>query len=167
MIDTLMQFRLVLRSMNRHYRSVEQRCGVSGAQLWVMAQVGASPGLKVSELAEALAIHQSTASNILEKLADAGLVDRRRIGDDRRVVRIYLTADGTRTLRRAPRPLRGVLQQALLELPTASLRALNRHLGELIRHIAQHRAEDATALLPEAMAVNGRRARGRKPTVAA
>ena len=167
MMETLMQFRLVLRSMRRHYRSVEERCGVSGAQLWVMAQVATSPGVKVGDLAQALGIHQSTVSNILEKLEESGLVERRRVADDRRVVRIFLTTEGNRIVRRAPRPLRGVLQQALLELPTASLKALNRHLGELTAHLARHRADDANALLPDAVAVVGRSPRRTRERVAA
>jgi len=138
MIAVLMQFRLIVRSIRRHYRWVEIKCGVSGAQLWAMAQVDASPGIKVSELARELAIHQSTASNILDKLEQTDLIERRRTAGDQRVVRLYLTPKGRQVVRRAPKPLRGVLQQALIDLPTVSLKSLQRHLAEVTRrmHVA-------------------------------
>ena len=57
------------------------------------------------------------------------------------MVRLYPTARGRRVLERAPKPLRGVLQQGLLGLPDASLRALNRELATLVR--AMHLRERA------------------------
>jgi DNA-binding MarR family transcriptional regulator len=131
--EVLVHFRTVVRAIRRHYQRVEQACGISGAQLWALAQLAEAPGLRVGELAQALAIHQSTASNLLDKLESAGLVSRRRSDEDLRVVRLHLTARGRRVLARAPRPLRGVLQQGLLDLPDASLRTLNRELATLVR----------------------------------
>lgn len=45
---------------------------------------------------------------------------------------LKLTPKGKSALARAPRPLIGVLQQALLDLPEANLGALHKHLGVLI-----------------------------------
>ncbi len=162
MIAVLMQFRVVVRSIKQHYGSVQRQCGVSGAQLWALAQVDASPGLRVGDLANQLAVHQSTASNIVDRLEEARLVARRRVGDDRRVVRVFLTARGATVLRRAPRPLRGVLQQALLDLPTPSLRALRRDLASLLRHLARHGAAATSAPLSDVMLDGDARAAGRR-----
>jgi DNA-binding MarR family transcriptional regulator len=139
--EVLVHFRTVVRAIRRHYQRVEQACGISGAQLWALAHVAESPGLRVGELAHALAIHQSTASNMLDKLESAGLLSRRRSDEDQRVVRLHVTARGRRVLARAPRPLRGVLQQGLHDLPEASLAALNRELATLVR--AMHLRERA------------------------
>jgi DNA-binding MarR family transcriptional regulator len=84
------------------------------------------------ELARALAIHQSTASNLVGRLESLGLLARNRLRDDQRSVELTLTAEGKRALARAPRPLIGVLQQALLDLPENRLDALQEHLGVLI-----------------------------------
>src|SRR3981081_2764965 len=67
MLDVLEQFRVIFKSVRRHYRSVEERSGISGALLWALAQVAANPGSQVGDLARALAIHQSTASNLLAR----------------------------------------------------------------------------------------------------
>jgi MarR family transcriptional regulator, organic hydroperoxide resistance regulator len=128
----LKQFRIVFRSVKRHFQWVEAQCGVSGAQLWALGKVGESPGLKVSELAKALAIHQSTASNMLDRLEQLGLIRRERISSDQRVVHLYLTPKGKKVLASAPQPFQGVLPDALAALPDPVLAALHRHLTTLI-----------------------------------
>ena len=149
MLTVLVQFRLLVRSMRKHYQSVERACGVTGAQLWAMAQIEAAPRMTVGQLARDLAIHQSTASNIVADLERAGLLRRARPREDQRVVRLTLTADGRRVMRRAPRPLRGALQEALMSLPPARLAALNRDLAALIVHIQGPHRGPADELLSQ------------------
>jgi len=132
MLEVLEQFRIIVKSIRRHYQDVERRAGVSGAQLWALAQVADSPGAKVGELARALAIHQSTASNLLRALEAQGLVTRERQGSDQRQVQLFASRKGLQLLKGAPRPLIGVLQQALSELPAARLHALHAELAHVI-----------------------------------
>jgi DNA-binding MarR family transcriptional regulator len=139
MLAALMHFRIVVRTMRSHYKRVERACGVSGAHVWALAQIAAAPGIKVSELAQQLAIHQSTASNMVDKLQKAGLVSRARSSDDRRIVCLHATARGRGVLARAPSPVRGALQQALMQLPLARLAALRDELSSLVREM---RADD-------------------------
>src|SRR5437762_11244155 len=84
MLEVLEQFRVIVKSIKRHYQDVERRAGLKGAQLWALAQVAGSPGSTVGDLARALAIHQSTASNLLRGLETAGLVTRERQHRDQR-----------------------------------------------------------------------------------
>jgi len=138
MLEVLQQFRILIKSIRGHYQQVENRSGVSGAQLWALAHIAGNPGSKVGELARALAIHQSTASNLVGRLESLGLVTRSRVQHDQRSVKLVLTVKGARAVKRAPRPLIGVLQQALSDIPEASLDALNRHLGKLIGAMKNH-----------------------------
>lgn len=132
MLEVLQQFRILIKSIRGHYREVENRSGVSGAQLWALAHIADNPGSKVGELARALAIHQSTASNLVGRLESLGLIARTRLRHDQRSVKLVVTAKGARAVKRAPRPLIGVLQQALSDIPPTSLNALHRHLGKLV-----------------------------------
>lgn len=132
MLEVLEQFRIIVKSIKRHYQDVERRAGLSGAQLWALAQVAETPGAKVGELARALAIHQSTASNLLRALEAQGLVTRERQGHDQRQVKLFASRKGLQLLRGAPRPLIGVLQQALSELPPSRLHALHAELAHVI-----------------------------------
>jgi len=130
-----MKFRLVINSNKRHFKWVEQQTGISGTLVWVLREVGVSPGLRVSELAETMAIHQSTASNLLDKLQERGLIERDRSTDDQRVVRVFLTRSGEALVRRVPQSTRGLMQEALLKLPSASLHSLNRLLEQLLQEM--------------------------------
>lgn len=130
--DVLMLFRVVFRSVQKHSGWVEKQCQVSSAQLWVMWELMVSPGLRVSDLSRAMAIHQSTASNLLDKLEKKDLLRRERGESDHRVVRLYLTPAGLDVMQRAPRPAQGVLMEALGALPDAILEGLGKHLTILV-----------------------------------
>lgn len=132
MLDVLRQFRVVIRSIKRHYQWVERRSGVSGAQLWAMERIAATRGLAPGDLARELAIHPSTASNLLARLEELKLVERRRRHTDQRRVQLYLTERGKAVMAKAPRPLKGVLQQALADMPAAHLATLHKGLDELL-----------------------------------
>ena len=134
-LEVLTKFRLVINSTKRHYTWIEQQTGVNGALVWAMWELHLSPGLKVSEIADAMAIHQSTASNLLDKLQEKGLIKRDRSTDDQRVVRLFLTRAGKAMITRVPHPARGLLQEALFKLPPESLQTLNHLLEQLLREM--------------------------------
>ena len=90
------------------------------------------PGIGVGALARAMSIHQSTASNLVRDLERRGLVTRERRGRDLRHVQLYPSRKGLALLKAAPRPLIGVLQQALSELSAARLAALHTELARVI-----------------------------------
>jgi DNA-binding MarR family transcriptional regulator len=131
MLGVLVQFRDVVRAMRNHYRRVERATGISGACVWAMSELESEPGMRVSELAEQLAVHQSTASNLVERLAASGLIER-RADSDRRVSHLYLTRRGRLALQRAPPPQRGVLQEGLAHLPPPVLARLHKDLDALL-----------------------------------
>ena len=141
--NVLQQLRVVFRSMQAHSRWVEKQCGVSGAQLWAMWELFAEPGLRVSDLSRKLAIHQSTASNMLDKLELKSLIRRDRSGPDQRVVRLYLTAEGTQLLGAAPRPAQGAIIHALQQLGDENIEQLNSNLLQLIAIMDFTKAADA------------------------
>lgn len=132
-VEVLTKFRKVINSNKRQFRQIEQLTGVSGTLVWVLSILRRSPGLRVSELAEIMAIHQSTASNLLDKLQEKNLVERDRSTDDQRVVRLYLTRSGEALVKRVPQPAHGLLQEALYKLPSPALLGLNRLLDQLLQ----------------------------------
>jgi len=146
MVEVLKRFRVLLRSMESHYRRVEERSGLGGAQVWALAEVEAQQGLTVGELADRLAIHLSTASNLVRRLEELKLVTRSRSREDQRVVQLAVTAAGRRKLEQAPKPSMGLLQQALSEMPPGELAALGAELDKLLRRM-QHLDRRAGSLV--------------------
>jgi DNA-binding MarR family transcriptional regulator len=131
----LRRFRLVFNAVKSHFRAVENKAGVSGAQLWALHVVREQPGIGVGGLARAMDIHQSTASNLLRTLLEKELVASDRAGEDRRAVQLRPTARGLRVLARAPGPFTGVLPEALARLDRKTLARLDRDLGALIEEL--------------------------------
>jgi len=108
---------------------------VTGAQLWALQELAEAPGLRVGELANRMALHQSTASNMVDRLETAALIRKERTSADQRVVRLYLTDAGTALLGRAPSPARGVLPEALRLLDPEALGRLQGELDGLLLQI--------------------------------
>ncbi|MBI5276860.1 MAG: winged helix-turn-helix transcriptional regulator [Burkholderiales bacterium] len=148
--QVLRRFRVVFNAVKTHFRQVEKKAGIGGAQLWALALVRERPGIGVSDLARAMDIHQSTASNLVRSLADMGLVSVEKTGADRRAVQLRVLPAGSKVLRRAPGPFTGVLPEALSSLDRATLKRLDRDLGKLILLLGSG-DEGAHTLLQQSM----------------
>lgn len=129
----LRQFRIVFNAVRTHFRAVEKKAGVSGAQVWALHVIGDRPGITVGQLSRAMDIHQSTASNLLRILVEQGLVVSERAQSDKRTVYLQLSSAGARVLKKAPGPFAGVLPEALMQLDDGTLKRLNRDLARLVR----------------------------------
>ncbi len=128
----LRRFRLVFNSVKTHFREIEKKAGLAGAQVWALSVVASSPGIGVTALAEAMDVHQSTASNLVRSLVEQGLLEIERNATDGRSRVLHLTPKGQRVLQKVPGPFMGVLPEALASLDRATLTRLDRDLGKLI-----------------------------------
>ncbi len=68
--------------------------GVTRAQWRALAWLARQPGLRQVELADRLDVEPITLCRIVDRLEEAGLVERRRDPDDRRAWRLHLTDKG-------------------------------------------------------------------------
>ena len=136
-LETLKKLRIVIRAAQRHSAWIEKQCGVSGAQLWIMQELQETPGLRVGEIANRLAIHQTTVSNLLESLERRQYVVKHRDPQDQRAVRLELSPEGRDLLQQAPKPARGLLPEALRQMGEHDLAVLNDGLQGLLDSIGQ------------------------------
>lgn len=130
--QALKKFRQIYGSVRQHFHEVEQTCGVSGSQLWILQEVANTPGVGVSELAGRLSIHQSTCSLLVEKLVARNMIMKERSREDQRCVGLRITETTTELLGNTPGPAEGILPEALMALPEEVLKTLNVSLGEVI-----------------------------------
>lgn len=79
------------RMMRRFYDRRASALGVTSAQWRVLLRLAREPGLKQVELADRLDVEPITACRIVDRLEEAGLVDRQRDPGDRRAWRLMLT----------------------------------------------------------------------------
>lgn len=134
-IQVLKKFRIIYGSVRQHFREIEQTCGVTGSQLWIMQEISATAGIGISELAENLAIHQSTCSLLVDKLVVRKLVIKERSKQDQRRVGLRLTVEAVKLLKKSPGPAEGILPEALRALPAGTIKSLDSSLAKVIEQL--------------------------------
>lgn len=93
------QLRPVLLKLNRELRREIHSLGVTGGQVALLIQVKQAPGIGVRELAARERMSVPGMSKFVARLEEAGLLERREVGGDRRRVGLHVTSGGHRVLR--------------------------------------------------------------------
>jgi DNA-binding MarR family transcriptional regulator len=127
-VRVLKQFRVIFRAVKEHYRRVEMATGLSGSHVWALVIIDENPGIRPGSLTDRLAIHQSTASNIVRHLVSE---------DDARAFELSATPKARELLARVPEPKIGILVQALAEMPQTSVSGLEGYLDHVIARMGQ------------------------------
>jgi MarR family transcriptional regulator, temperature-dependent positive regulator of motility len=95
----------------------EMTTDLTPRQLAVLMAVAQNEGLNQSELVEGTGIDRSTVGDIVRRLVERGLLQRRRTGDDARAYAVKLTKDGRRVLDRTEPVAKRVDERVLNSLP--------------------------------------------------
>lgn len=141
----LRQFRQIFNAVKTHFQQVEREVGLGGAQVWALGLIRDNRDIGVSDLARAMNIHQSTASNLVKVLVERELVTTAKDAGDRRAVKLKLLPAGTRVLKKSPGPLAGVLPEALESLDPKTLKRLE---GDLAKLLTVLKADKRAAKIP-------------------
>ncbi len=150
-LEILQKFRIIVSAAQKYSQRVEKQLGVTGAQLWIMKEINVTPGLRVGEVAKKLAIHQTTASNLLDALEKKGMIEKTRQVTDQRIVNLSLTEKGKLLMKKAPEPVRGLLPEALSQMKGDDLLRLGESMDVLLQSIQQVDEEFALQPLPFTM----------------
>jgi MarR family transcriptional regulator, organic hydroperoxide resistance regulator len=125
--------RRIVKALHGYSQEVRAAYALTGPQLWALKTLRRGGHLPVGQLAESLAVHQSSISLLLDRLEKRGLVRRLRGRPDRRVVRVALTKRGAALAADAPEAAQGRLLHALAEMPVAEVRKIRRAVDRLVR----------------------------------
>jgi DNA-binding MarR family transcriptional regulator len=90
--------RRIVRGLSASARVLPGGSSVSGAQLFVLRKIDASPGLSLGELASQTMAAQSTVSEVVARLVARRLVSRSAGVSDARQTALTLTAAGRRAI---------------------------------------------------------------------
>lgn len=101
---------------------------VTAAQLRILVLVDRTPGLNLSALADALGVHASNATRACDRLVRAGLLSRKESTQDRRNLRLELTAEGQALLGRVMDHRRTAFDRVLRRMAADDRRALATNL---------------------------------------
>lgn len=110
-------------------------------QLRVLGFVAKDPGLAGHELGDRLEVSAPTASGLIERLVEKGLLARSDDCDDRRVRRLHLTQEGYDLIRRMDSLLERAMVKVIRTMTLAELGIICRSSQVMLD--AMERAKDA------------------------
>ena len=130
----------------RHMVAKLHNCPQSPAQLHVLGVLAESGPGTVSSLAARLGISAPSTSAVVDRMVEAGLVERTRSEEDRRVVSVTISPSGREVIEQVIGGRREMLERVLGQLNEKELadtvRILQR-LDEAIAAVATQHAETA------------------------
>jgi DNA-binding MarR family transcriptional regulator len=120
----LVALRRMVRALRAAGRDAERKHAVTAAQLFVLRELGATPGMSLGELAQRVHTSQSTVSEVVTRLVDAGFVRRRTPAADGRRRELSLSARGRAVVQGAPKSMSERLLDAFDEMPAGRRQAV-------------------------------------------
>ncbi|MCP3729201.1 MarR family transcriptional regulator [Sphingomonas sp. MG17] len=121
----------VSRLIRREFGARARQIGVTSAQLRTLSLLKREPGCNQGQIADILEVEPITVGRMIDRLEEAGLVERRRDPADRRVWRIHLT-DAAQPLIVQLREIGDALtEHALTGLGSADREALDAMLARI------------------------------------
>ncbi len=124
----------------RIYGALQQRnvtdwmeLDLTTAQLKVLFIVNFRGPLPISQIAHMVGIGAPTASHLVEKLVQAGLIERIESGSDRRVVHAQVTAEGRATAFRLRQGRTDIIRHWISQLSAGDQAALQKGLQALFQ----------------------------------
>lgn len=125
--SVLRSLRQLVHGLRVTSHGVENKLKLTGAQLFVLRELATEPDVSIRRLSERTMTDPSSASVVVARLVERGLVTRRRDPQDGRRSVLSVSKRGQAILDRSPAPYQAKLFAALRSLPRPRLRQL--HLG--------------------------------------
>ena len=119
--------------------------GVTGPQARLLLMLDRSPGENQGHYAELLDVEPITLCRMVDRLEDAGLVERRPDLNDRRARRLHLTAKSRAKLTRLRERLDTMVDEILVGLSVADREEFVRLLTVVRTNLAAQREQERAA----------------------
>src|SRR3954464_3982098 len=113
-VDPLFEFALIVkaaqRELERRINAAMAPLGITAAQADALVVIGQAQPLALKDLGELLIAEAGHPSRLVDRLVEAGLVERRAAADDRRRVVLTLTPAGRRLEKRVDAARQAVIE---------------------------------------------------------
>ena len=126
------ELRRLVQGLRTSSHAVERELGISGAQLFVLRELAAEPGVSIRRVSERTLTDPSSVSTVVSRLVESGLVTRARQASDARAMRLEISRKGAELLARAPEPYQARMIAALRGLAPRRLREFRLALREVV-----------------------------------
>ena len=146
MDSTLIEIGETGHALRRAFDRRAAALGVTRAQWRVLARLSRYPGLRQVDLAEHLDVEPITLCRIVDRLEEAGLVERQRDPSDRRAWRVLLTEKAD--------PIVDKLRQLAAQLAAEVFAGIDPKEMEVMRGVLARARSNVAAMEPPKKASN-------------
>jgi DNA-binding MarR family transcriptional regulator len=115
--DILVSLRRITRAIDLHSKHLEKTSGITTSQLLVLEATGRLGNPSPSAIAREVVLSQATVTSILDRLSRAGLIERDKRSEDKRLVTVTLTESGAKRVEQAPELLQDGFLREYRKLP--------------------------------------------------
>ena len=129
--EVVLELRKIVRSLDLHSRWLNREYALTSPQLVFLKEICESEGITIGALARRTSLSCATATGVVDRLEQRGLVLRSRNGKDRRQVQLSPTPSGREMYARRPPVLQAAFLEKLDGLPDAEKCQLLESLGRL------------------------------------
>jgi DNA-binding MarR family transcriptional regulator len=136
MEDLLFEINETARALRRVFDQRAATAGVTRPQWRVLARLKREPGLRQVELAERLDMEPITLCRSVDRLEEAGLVERNPDPSDRRAWRLQLTDKATPLIKQLRGLAHDFAMEAMEGMEEADLRKLQQQLAAIRANVA-------------------------------
>jgi DNA-binding MarR family transcriptional regulator len=116
---------------------------VTGPQVGVLRIVAFKPGISISELAEMMGVHVTTAEGYAKRLCKHGYVELNEDSSDRRRKIITITDNGTRIINEVPLGFKSLLVRNMMKAGKKEKQAVLDGLELLAKYMEEDSDNDA------------------------
>ena len=134
MLPELIGYRLRIAQIGifRDFCTSVDEAEITPTLFGVLVLIDANPGMKQTQLADAIQLDRSSVVSVLDTLEARGLVERVRAPDNRRANALHLTAAGRHLLHSLIPQVRAHEERVLQDLDAAERAQLRKLLGRLV-----------------------------------
>jgi len=128
----LLALRRIIHGVDSYSRKLFKEFRITGPQLLCLHLIARQGPLTSAQISRRLSISASTLNGILDRLENAGYLNRERNDPDRRKVLVSTTNLGSEIILKAPPPLQDKLAKSIRDLPELEQTAIALSLERIV-----------------------------------
>ena len=129
--EIIYSIRRLMQAGELYTKELNKVYNISSAQLNCLLSLHENGPLPPSQIAKLIMVNSSTVTGIIDRLEQKGLVERKRISTDRRVITVDLTKNGKVLAENAPPPIQQKLFDGLSKLSEEEIKNISSTLLSL------------------------------------
>lgn len=134
-IEIITQLRKLIRAEALFSQEIKNKSGLNASQLACLTELSDRGELSFRELSQLIYVSPSSVTKIIDVLEHKFLVQRKREGKDRRVIKAVITAQGKEIVKASPKSMQKKMLEGLALLSDRNKQQIKTDLEQLAQLI--------------------------------